>query len=229
MADPKTISDESILRKFEQQHNALEIVGACDATWASDRKHRRSMGGIVMMLAGAAVYYRTRLQPTVAQSSTEAEFTNMTDAGKAALYLKWILEELGIIMNIPTPIHADNQGAIRMANSQQPTRRTRHVEMKHFVILQWTDDKFINFIDTKTDENYSDSLSKPTARTKFYEHTDIFMGRRRPTYTNEITSPNSHSQKGIVHYLSLSTYRTNPIVSLLQYDTLDCFNSASAA
>ena len=101
--------------------------------------------------------------------------------------------------------------------------------MKHFVILQWTDDKFINFIDKKTDENYSDSLSKPTARTKFYEHTDIFMGRRRPAYTNEITSPNSHSQKGIVHYLSLSTYRTNPIVSLLQYDTLDCFNSASAA
>ena len=33
--------------------------------------------------------------------------------------------------------------------------------MKHFVILlQWTDDKFINFIDTKTDENYSDSLRK---------------------------------------------------------------------
>jgi hypothetical protein len=45
-----------------------------------------------MMLAGAAVYYRTRLQPTIAQNSTEAEFTNMADAGKAALYLRWILE-----------------------------------------------------------------------------------------------------------------------------------------
>ena len=39
------------------------------------------MGGIVMMLAGAAVYYRTRLQPTISQSSMEAEFTNMADAG----------------------------------------------------------------------------------------------------------------------------------------------------
>jgi hypothetical protein len=38
-----------------------------------------------MMLAGAAVYYGTRLQPTIAQSSTEAEFINMADAGKAAL------------------------------------------------------------------------------------------------------------------------------------------------
>ena len=100
----------------------------------------------------------------------------MADAGKAALYLKWILEELGIIMDQQqTPIHADNQGATRMANAQQPTRRTRYVGMKHFVILQWIDDKFINFIDTKTDENYSNSLSKPTLQTKFYEHTDIFM------------------------------------------------------
>ena len=227
--DPITVSSDSTLRKFDQHYNALELVGSCDATWASDRKHRRSMGGIIMMLAGAAVYYRTRLQPTIAQSSTEAEFTNMADAGKAALYLKWILEELGIIMLSATPIHADNQGAIRLANSQQPTRCTRHVEMKHFVILQWTDDKFINFIDTKTDENYSDSLSKPTARTKFYEHTDIFMGRRRPAYTDSITRPHSHSHKGIVHFLSLSTYRTNPIISLLQANFLDGFDSASAA
>ena len=131
-------------------------------------------------------------------------------------------------MDQPTLIHADNQGVIRMANAQQPTCRTRHVEMKHFVILQWTDDKFINFIDTKTDENYSDSLSKPTARTKFYEHTDIFMGRRRPAYADEyIYSPTTYSQKGIVHYLSDSTYRTNPIVSLLRYDSL--IDSAGAA
>ena len=180
-----------------------------------------------MMLAGAAVHYRTCLQPTIAQSSTEAEFTNMADAGKAALYLKQILEELEIIMTTPTPIHADNQGAIQLANSQQPTRQTRHVEMKHFVILQQTDDKFINFIDTKTDENYSDSLSKPTAQTKFYEHTDIFMGRCRPAYTDTIQHPNQ--QKGIVHYLYLSTYRSNPIISLLQYNYLDGFDSASAA
>ena len=102
-----------------------------------------------MMLAGAAVYYRTGLQPTVALSSTEAEFVNMTDAGKAALYIRWILEELGLIIQIdPTPICADNTGAIYLANTQKPTRRCRHVEMKNFVILQWTDNDFINFVET---------------------------------------------------------------------------------
>ena len=56
------------------------------------------MGGVIMMFAGATVYYRTRLQPTIAQSSTEVEFTYLADAGKAALYLRWILEELQIVL-----------------------------------------------------------------------------------------------------------------------------------
>ena len=82
------------------------------------------MGGVVMMLSGAAVYYCTQLQPTVALSSTEAEFVNMADAGKAAVYLCWILEEVGLIQIDPTPICADNLGVIHMANAQKPTRRT---------------------------------------------------------------------------------------------------------
>jgi hypothetical protein len=36
-----------------------------------------------VMLAGAAVCYQTRLQPTIAQSSTEAEFTNINRALQA--------------------------------------------------------------------------------------------------------------------------------------------------
>lgn len=58
----------------------------------------------------------------MAKHSTEAEFTNMmADVGKATLCLKWIFEELGIIMLSSTPIHADNQDIIRLANLQQPT------------------------------------------------------------------------------------------------------------
>ena len=80
---------------------------------ASDWTERRSMGGVVMMLTGAAVYCQTRLQLAIAQSSTEAEFMNMRDAGsKEALYLRWILEEIGLIMDKATPILADNQGTV---------------------------------------------------------------------------------------------------------------------
>jgi hypothetical protein len=146
------------------------------------------MGGLVFMLAGGAIYYRTRLHPTVAQSSTEAEFSTMTDAGKAALYLRSILEELGLDQILPTEILADNRGARQLSNAHQPTRRTRHVDMKQFVILQWTEEERIHYSEVSSNNNFSDSLTKPTGRVKFYEHNDIMMGRRRPIYVKALNA-----------------------------------------
>ena len=177
------------------------------------------------MFAGASVYYKTCPRPTVAQSSTEAKFVNMADAGKAALYIRWILEELRIFQTKPTPILADNTGAIHLANAQKPTRRTRHVELKHMVILQWTDDEFIRYKETKSESNYSDSLSKPTERTKFNQHCDIFMGRRKPAYA-ALTSIIPHDTvlshtPNIIHYIccsasnNLKNLLNNPLYSLL--------------
>ena len=87
--DPAPISAPSQLCKFDEQWNAVEITGSCNTTWASAQTEWRLMwmGGIVMMLAGAAVYHQTRQQPTISQSSMEAEFTNMAGVGKAALNL----------------------------------------------------------------------------------------------------------------------------------------------
>ena len=120
--------------------------------------------------------------PLKKMASTESEFASMVDAGKAALYLRSILEEIGIEQIHPTPILIDNQGAQLMANAQRPTRRTRHVECNQFVILEWTENEQITYEPCKSEHNISDSLSKPTERIKHYIHHDIMMGRRQPDY-----------------------------------------------
>jgi hypothetical protein len=132
---PKTIALAEQLKKYLDMDNPLRTKGASDSTWGNDCWHRRSTGGVVFLLAGGAIYYRTGIQPTVAQSSTEAEFGFMTDAGKAALYIRSILEEILIEQILPTQIAVDNRGARQITNAQQPTKRTRHVDMKEFVIL----------------------------------------------------------------------------------------------
>ena len=70
------------------------------------------------MLAGGAVYYRTIVQDTVAQSSSKAELISMSGAGKAAMYFWSILYEIGIIQKLLTAIYADNAGACHIAKSQ---------------------------------------------------------------------------------------------------------------
>ena len=149
----------------------------------------------------------------------------MADTGKAALYLRWILEEVGLIQIDPTPICANNLGAIHMANAQKPTRRTRHVKMKHFIILQWTDNKFIDFFKTKTQNQVTDSLSKPTDQTKFYEHMDVLMGQRKPKFTDEPNGELNDELNGepnnepttIVHYIQRQggDVKTSPYINPL--------------
>ncbi len=70
-----------------------------------------------------------------------------------------------------------------MASTQQPTRCTLQINMKQFVILQWSKEDLISFTDCPSALLVADSMTKQTGRTKFYEHMDIIMGRRRPKFS----------------------------------------------
>ena len=118
----------------------------------------------------------------MALSSTEAESYAMVEAAKAALYIRSILEELGLPQLHATELFADNCGARQLAMAQQPTQRTRHVDMREFAVLQWTDDELIRFVDVPTRYNITDSLSKPTGRVLFHRHFDQLMGRMKPSF-----------------------------------------------
>jgi hypothetical protein len=199
---PTTVTPEDILRTYPDRQDLSTLHGATDATWGADRSHRRSVGGIVFLYAGGAVYYRCRYLPTIALSSTEAEFASMADAGKAAIYLRSLLEDMGFIQEHPTEIQADNRGAMQMATAQQPTRRTRHIDIKQFVILQWTEEDLLSYTDCPSALLMADSMTKQTGRTKFYQHMDVIMGRRKPKFAPMINSVSFSAP----HYLRLLCY-----------------------
>jgi hypothetical protein len=113
----------------------------------------------------------------------------MLDAGKAALYLRSLLDELKITQSEPTHIIIDNKGASLLSNSQQSSRRTRHIETAHFAIIQWTEENNVKYNLQPSHNNISDSISKPTGRILFYEHNDIIMGRRQPQFSITSSDP----------------------------------------
>jgi hypothetical protein len=96
----------------------------------------------------------------MAQSSTKSELYTMVDGGKAALYLRSIMEEIGLEQLHPTKILCDNQGALTITNAQQPSKCTCHVEIKEFAVQHWVEDERIIYEDVITTHNPSDSLSK---------------------------------------------------------------------
>lgn len=106
------------------------------------------------------------------------------DAGKSALYLRSLLNDLvGFDQSDPTTLLIDNTGAVFMVDAQAPTRRARHVDIRYFALLQWSDTGQLKEAKAiPTAHNLSDSMTKPTGRIKFHQHADLFMGRIPPPY-----------------------------------------------
>jgi hypothetical protein len=168
------------------------LKAATDSDWGGDSQHRKSVTGFIIKLAGGCVYYKSRFQPTIALSSTEAEFVAATDTGKAILYIRTILAELGMEQKDATILHIDNNGALNMANQQQPTKSTRHMELKQFAIQQWVERDLLYLKRISTDHNYADAMTKPLGRTKHHKHFDYIMGRLRPSYAQRFEITNSN-------------------------------------
>jgi len=159
-----------------------DLYGYVDSDWGSDTTHRKSITGIAIVYAGGVIGYKCKYQDVIAHSSTEAEFTAACDAGKMILFFRSLLADLGIEQEKATILYEDNNGALLMANAQQPTRRTRHMDIKKFALLDWVEQDILILKSISTAENAADGLTKPLARQLFHRHSDTLMGKRVPGY-----------------------------------------------
>ena len=133
-----------------------------------------------MVHAGGVVGYKTKYQDTIALSSTEAEFTTACDAAKLILLFRSLMDDLNIPQNDATILYKDNKGALLMANAQQLTRRTHHMEIKKFALLDWVERDLLTLHSISTHNNAADTMTKALGRQLFYRHVDTIMGRRQP-------------------------------------------------
>ncbi len=68
------------------------------------------------------------------------------------------------------------------SNAQRPTKRTRHMDVKHFVIQQWIAQDLLTMRRISTNDNYADVLTKATGKTLFYRHMHFIQGYVKPEY-----------------------------------------------
>ena len=82
-----------------------------------------------------------------------------------------------------------------MVNAGQPTRRTRHMDKRHFAIQDWVEEDIILLEDIFTGGNSADSFTKALPRTAYHVHGDVIMGRIPPSYYEGKIKPFFHSPK----------------------------------
>ena len=156
------------------------ILGFADSDWAGDLDKRRSCTGFCFAIGSGAIAWRSRLQPTVALSSAEAEYMAVTDAATNAIWLRRLLTSLGFPQSKPTDIRQDNQACICMAKDPVAHRRTKHIDIKHHFIRQAVDERTITVTYCPTREMIADMLTKALASALFLTLRTLLLGQNHP-------------------------------------------------
>nr|KAE8936552.1 hypothetical protein PF009_g13517 [Phytophthora fragariae] len=111
-----------------------QLEAYSDADWAGNRDDRRSVSGMLLMLCGAPVVWRSTFQKTVALSSTEAEYMALSDCVKACVWMRRLLKDIGAEQVGATVIYEVNQGAMGLAKNVGYQARTNHIDIRyHFI------------------------------------------------------------------------------------------------
>lgn len=146
--------------KFGISYQGLHIEAYCDADYAGDLDSRRSTTGYVFTMGGGAISWSSRLQPTVAASTTEAEYMAAAYAIKEALWLRNLLNDLGMKTHTIT-INADNQSAIKLLKNPIFSMRSKHIDIIYHFARERVMRNDIAFKYIPTSKMVADALTKP--------------------------------------------------------------------
>ena len=102
--------------------------------------------------------------------STEDEYKDYTHASKEALWLRRILEDLGLPQQEPTPLYCDNQSAIALAKNPVYHAKSKHISLHHHFIREKIEERKVSLIYCKGEDQVADILTKPLSREKFEFH-----------------------------------------------------------
>ena len=96
----------------------------------------------------------SKKQPTVALSSTEAEYIASTHVIQEGLWLRSLLAELNIPFVSPVPLYLDNSGAIALSTAAKFHQHTKHIDIQYHFIRFHIDNRSFLLIWVPSHRNY---------------------------------------------------------------------------
>ncbi|GJY33991.1 retrovirus-related pol polyprotein from transposon TNT 1-94 [Tanacetum coccineum] len=142
------------------------VAGYSDLDYDAGLDARRSLTGYVFTIGNSVVSWKATLQPSVALSTTEAEYMALTEAAKKGIWLKCLIGDLGFPQDQATAF-CDSISAICLAKDQVYLDQTKYIDVcYHFIRTE----RRIKVKKIGTEDN----LTKPVPLSKFRHCLDLF-------------------------------------------------------
>jgi hypothetical protein len=120
--------------RISYERKLTPITGYSDSSYA-DNDDRKSTGGYIFMMNGGPISWKSKKQSLVALSSTEAEFIEIADTTKEALWWRKLLAEVDpISVKQPTIIREDNESSIALSKNHLHNDRSKHIDVRCYFI-----------------------------------------------------------------------------------------------
>lgn len=144
--------------------NRCSLVAYTDADWAGDKIDRKSVSGSVVFFGSNLLAWFCKKQNVVALSTAEAEYVAAALACTELVCLKGLLQDFNCPSN--SMLFVDNQSAIKLMESNENGKRSKHIDIKYHFIKDLISkrDIIVNYV--STNENVADILTKALGKLK---------------------------------------------------------------
>lgn len=185
----------SLTLKFSPQSDPSlrnTLVGFADADYAAHKQTRKSITAWTFFLNGGAISWRSKLQPSVAVSTSEAEFVSASKAALEAVWLRRILADLGTPQTQPTPLYEDNHACILMSENPVHRERTKHIDIRVHSLRENVQLGNVRLVPCPTVDMTADALTKALPAPAFIKHRQTILGHSpftAPPFPHDLTVP----------------------------------------
>ncbi|CAN6572790.1 unnamed protein product [Malus baccata var. baccata] len=121
---------------FSKTSAHLDIQAFSDADWAGCPLDRRSTGGFCIFLGSSIISWSAKKQPTVARSSTEAEYRFLAHTVAELSWISKLLDDIGYSLPCNPQLWCDNISDISLAKNPIFHARTKHVKINYHYIRE---------------------------------------------------------------------------------------------
>ena len=118
------------------------------------------MSGFMFSFGSAAITWSSKKQPTVALSSTEAEYRGAAVAACEVAWLRTLLGDLGVQVDEQVVIHCNNLSSIKLARNPVFHARTKHIEVHNHYVRERVLAGNIDLVYVSTEEQVADIFTK---------------------------------------------------------------------
>ena len=117
-----------------------KIVAYCNSDFAGDKNTRTSVTGFCIYIRNCLISWKACSQKSVTLSSTKAEYVAVSEVCAEILFIKYLLEFLGVTIEYPITVMCDNVGAMFLSHNAKNSNQTKHVNICAHFVQQYVED-----------------------------------------------------------------------------------------